>query len=220
MKLEKFAAAAALAVAALTVPEATAFAEPAEAPVVSADVLPSSAQGVDRGVGYSVERGADGRTLVASLTGGSFQVTSNKLEVTDVSGAVVASVPLHMALDTYAIEFAPRVEANGTRLVADVSAQEIGYWRKTSPRERSIEAGMAIGSVLGSIGGVIVGVVAGIATMGLLLPITLPVGMLVGALGGMGIGGALGGSIPNSDVPDMWQYQQECDYYNGYQYCW
>ncbi|MFE3542374.1 hypothetical protein ACFXK0_05320 [Nocardia sp. NPDC059177] len=116
------------------------------------------------------------------------------------------------------VNLAPRVEANGTRLIADVAAQEIGYWRKTSPR--SIEAGMAIGTAIGGIGGVIVGLVLGIATGGFLLPITLPVALIVGVLGGMAVGGAAGAAIPNSDVPDQWEYEMECRGSGDYRFCW
>ncbi|MBF6192881.1 hypothetical protein U3653_17095 [Nocardia sp. CDC186] len=118
------------------------------------------------------------------------------------------------------ITLEPRVDVNGTTLVADVSAQEVGYWRKTSPRQRSIEAGIAMGGLIGGVGGTIVGLVVGIAAGGLLLPISLPVSLIVGVIGGMAVGGAAGASIPNSDVPDQWDYQEECHNSGPYRYCW
>ncbi|MGY2022395.1 MULTISPECIES: hypothetical protein [Nocardia] len=122
-----------------------------------------------------------------------------------------------LTLEEHVITLTPRADVNSTTLVADVSAQEIGYWRKTSPRQRSIEAGIAIGGLIGGVGGTIVGLVIGIAAGGLLLPISLPVSLIVGVLGDMAIGGA---SSPNSEVPDQWDYQEECHNSGPYRYCW
>ncbi|WP_280243741.1 hypothetical protein [Nocardia abscessus] len=44
--------------------------------------------------------------------------------------------------------------------------------------------------------------------------------LIVGVLGGMAIGGTTGASIPNSDVPDQWDYQEECHNSGPYRYCW
>ncbi|MFC3960442.1 hypothetical protein [Nocardia jiangsuensis] len=219
MRIKKLTAVLALAVAAFTVTQATAFAQPDPA-VITAAELPGSATGEEQGVGYTVNGGADGRTLTAALTSGTFRVTGEVIEIADAAGAVVASVPLHIPVGQHQVSLAPRVEDDGTKLIAAVSAQEIGYWRMTSPRDRSIEAGAGIGAVLGSLAGGFLGVVLGIATMGLLLPITLPIGLIVGLLGGMAAGGAAGASVPNSDVPDRWNYQQECEYYRSFKYCW
>ncbi|MFB8031336.1 hypothetical protein, partial [Streptomyces sp. NPDC055990] len=115
-------------------------------------------------------------------------------------------------------ELAPRVE--GATLIADVSAKEIGTWRKTSPWERSIGAGVGLGAAGGALVGGFLGFVLGIATGGLLLPITLPVGLIGGLLIGMAAGGAAGGAIPNSQVPDQWQYEKECEHHGDYKVCW
>ncbi|MGY4102304.1 hypothetical protein ACW2Q0_22525 [Nocardia sp. R16R-3T] len=154
------------------------------------------------------------------MAGGTFRVTDDTIDVIAADGTSLASVPRALTLDDHVITLAPRVDANGTKLLADVAAQDIGYWRVTSPRQRSSEAGAGIGALIGGIGGAIAGIVIGIAAYGLLLPISLPLGLLIGVLGGMAIGGAAGASVPNSDVPDRWDYQQECYNSGPYRYCW
>ncbi|MGW4634883.1 hypothetical protein [Nocardia sp. NPDC004415] len=218
MKIKKFVLATALAIAAIGVVESTAVASPPATTQEALAALPAAASGVDHGVGYDAAR--DGNTFTATLTGGTFRVTDDAIEAVAADGTLISSTPRAIAFEQNVITLAPRLEANGTRLVADVAAQEIGYWRKTSPRQRSIEAGMAIGTAIGGIGGVIVGLVLGIATGGLLLPITLPVALIVGVLGGMAIGGAAGAAIPNSDVPDQWEYELECRGSGDYRFCW
>lgn len=218
MRIKNLVVATALAIAAIGLVENTAVASPPATTTEAVAALPGSAQGVDHGVGYEAER--DGNSFAAKLTSGTFRVTDDTIDVVAADGALIASVPRAISLDENVITLAPRVEAGGTRLVADVSAQEIGYWRKTSPRQRSTEAGIAIGGLVGGVGGVIVGLVIGIAAGGLLLPISLPVSLIVGLLGGMAVGGAAGASIPNSDVPDQWDYQEECRGSGPYRYCW
>lgn len=220
MRIKKFAATAALTVAAVGITCGTADAEPVPQPNASAPVLPGSVHGEDRGVVYNVDRGADGRTLTAELSGGRFDVTADAINVIATDGTQVASLPLQLQLGDHVVDLHPRVDSDGTKLAADVAASPIGHWRKTSPRQRSIEAGMGIGAALGGIGGALLGIIVGIATMGMLIPITLPVGLLVGVLGGMAVGGAAGAAIPNSDVPDQWDYQQECHGSGEFRYCW
>ncbi|WP_280183914.1 hypothetical protein [Nocardia cyriacigeorgica] len=218
MRIKKFAAATALAIAAIGLIENTAVAAPAP---VSADIvsdIPERTEGVDRGVSYVVQR--DDRTLAADITGGTFRVNDDAIEVIAKDGTSIASIPRALPIGEHVVTLAPRIEANGTKLVADVSAQEIGYWRKTSPKQRSIEAGIGIGGLIGGLAGAVVGIVIGIAGMGLLLPIALPIGLIVGVLGGMAIGGAAGAAVPNSDVPDQWDYQEECEYHGNYKFCW
>lgn len=205
---------AVLAIAATTVTCGSATAAP-EPPAISA---PAGAQGTDRGVGYDIT--SAGTTLTATLTGGTFRLGEDAVTVTNDAGAVVAVLPLRLPAGDRDLTLTPRITPAATTLVAEVSAQDVGYWRKTSPRQRSIEAGMGIGAVIGGLTGTFLGIVVGIATSGLLIPITLPIGLLGGVLGGMAIGGAAGAAIPNSDVPDQWDYQQECHGSGEYRYCW
>ncbi|WP_216896594.1 hypothetical protein [Nocardia alni] len=101
--------------------------------------------------------------------------------------ARIAVLPVELNSGTHQVSVANRID--GTHLAANISARDIGYWQLTSPRQRSIGAGMGIGGAVGAIGGLIVG-------------------------------GAAGAAVPNSDVPDQWEYQQECHYYDDYDYCW
>ncbi|MEU1982513.1 hypothetical protein [Nocardia sp. NPDC019395] len=218
MKIKKFTAAAALAIAALGVVENTAVAAPQPSAGKIAGVVPESARGVEQGVGYLVSR--DGRTLAAELTGATFAITEDTIDIVAGNGTHVASLPRAVQVGEHVLTLAPRVEANGTKMVADVAAQDIGYWRKTSPRQRSIEAGVGIGGGVGALTGLFVGMVVGIAAGGLLIPISVPIGLLAGAFGGMALGGAAGAAIPNSDVPDKWDYQEECEYIGDHRYCW
>ncbi|MGW5572365.1 hypothetical protein ACWEVD_14255 [Nocardia thailandica] len=218
MRIKKFVLATAIAIAAIGVVETTAVASPPATTQEALAALPASASGVDQGVGYEAAR--DGRTFTATLTGGTFRVTDHAIEAIAADGTLISSVPRVLAFEANVLTLTPRVEAEGTRVITEVAAQEIGYWRKTSPRQRSTEAGVAIGAALGGIGGVIVGLALGIATGGLLLPITLPVALIVGVLGGMVAGGAAGASVPNSDVPDQWEYEVECRGSGDYRFCW
>lgn len=214
MRIKRLAVATAFAIAAIGLVENIAVAAPPATTAEAVAALPDSAQGVDHGVGYEADR--DGNIFTATLTGGTFRVTDDTIAILAADGGAIASVPRALTLDEHVIMLAPRVEAAGSKLIADVSAQEIGYWRKTSPRQRSIEAGIAMGGLMGGIGGLVIGIAAG----GLLLPISLPVSLIVGVLGGMAVGGAAGASIPNSDVPDQWDYQEECHNSGPYRYCW
>ncbi|MET8799594.1 hypothetical protein ABZV91_24770 [Nocardia sp. NPDC004568] len=218
MIIKKFTVAAALAVAALGVVENTAVAAPQPTTAEISHAVPRSAQHTEQGVGYLV--GRDGRTLAAELSGGSFEITADSIDIVTGNGNRIASVPRAVRVGEQVLTLAPRVEANGTKLIADVATQDIGYWRKTSPRQRSIEAGVGIGGGAGALAGLFVGMVVGIAAGGLLLPISLPIGLLAGLFGGMALGGAAGAATPNSDIPDQWDYQEECEYIGDHRYCW
>lgn len=208
------AAIALLAVAATTATSGLADADPTP-PAVSA---PATQHGTEQGVGYEISRA--GTSLTTTLTGGTFHLTHDSVTVTDEAGATIAVLPLRLSADAHDLVLTPRIDAAAHTLVTDVAAQDIGHWRKTSPQQRSIEAGMGIGAAIGGLTGAFVGLVAGIATYGLLLPLTLPIGMIGGVLGGMAIGGTAGAAIPNSNIPDQWDYQQECHGSGEYRYCW
>jgi hypothetical protein len=214
MIIKKVAATALLTIAATAITCGTATAEPTREPWPASD-LPTTFEGNDHGVGYNVHR--DGATLVADIAGGAFHLGEHEVTVTGADGVVIASLPLQLPIGDHEVKFAPRVEG-GTKLIA--TAQDIGYWRHTSPRQRSTEAGAGLGSALGGLVGAFLGIAVGVATMGLLIPITLPVGLILGLVGGGLIGGAAGNSIPNSDVPDQWKYELECWDGKYYRYCW
>jgi hypothetical protein len=208
MRIKKIAATAVLTTAVLGVTGGTAAGSP---PAASTDVMtsvPNRVNGVDHGIGYTIDR--DGKTLTAALTGGTFTITEDTIDVTAADGAPVASLPRRLMFGDQLLILTPRTAANRTKLVATAAAQDIGYWRQSSPRERSMQSGMAVGAMVGSLVGGFIGIVIGIATGLLLLPITLVAGMAVGALGGLALGGAVGAAIPNSDTPDEWHYVEDC----------
>ncbi|AHH17049.1 hypothetical protein NONO_c22510 [Nocardia nova SH22a] len=207
------------AIALLTVAATTTTCGIANAdPTPPAIMAPAGQRGVEQGVGYDIAR--SGTSATVSLTNGTFRIGEDAVTIADGSGATIATLPLRLSVEDHALVLTPRTDATATTLIADVSAEDIGYWRKTSPRQRSIEAGMGIGALVGGLTGTFLGVVAGIATEGLLLPITLPVGLLGGVLAGMAVGGVAGAAIPNSDAQDQWDYQQECYDSGNYRYCW
>ncbi|MFD6156929.1 hypothetical protein ACFWF7_04265 [Nocardia sp. NPDC060256] len=197
MGIKKIAAVATFTLAATGIAGTVAHAEP-----VASSAQPSSVQGAEHDVAFEVAKSADGKSLAATLFGGTFSMTEDAVQVTDRAGAVVASLPLTIELDQGTVELRPRIDAAGTRL----TAEPIGYWRQTSPRQRSIEAGMAIGAFTGALTGAIVGLAIGIAGAGVLALLTFPAGFLAGALVGGAIGAGLGAAVPNSDVPDRWDY--------------
>ena len=210
MNARRTLATAVLATAAVAISYGTAGADPTP--------VPETISGSTDGIGYTLTRD-DVDTFTTTLTGGTFREGSHGIDILNTAGQAIAHLPLKVALDErYDAEISPRVE--GATLIADVSAKEIGTWRKTSPWERSISAGMGLGAAGGALVGGFLGLVLGIATAGLLLPITLPVGLIGGLLIGMAAGGAAGASIPNSQVPDQWQYDKECKYYGDYKVCW
>lgn len=198
MGIKKIAVAATFTLAATGIVGNVAQAEPA--PAISA--YPSTLTGAEQDVAFAVSRSADGKRLFADLSGGTFSMTADAVRVTDAAGTVIASLPLTIELDQGTVELRPRLDATGTHL----SAEPIGYWHQTSPRERSIQTGMAIGAFTGALAGGIIGLAIGIAGAGVLALITLPVGFLGGALLGGAIGAGLGAAVPNSDIPDRWDY--------------
>lgn len=196
--------------AALGVAGGTSYADPAAAPIAY--------RNVDQGVAYEVSQTErDGAEVVsARLDGGTFTLTADSVVVTDRGGKQIADLPLTVEFDGGEMALQPQISADGTQL----TAQPIGHWRTTSPKDRSTEAGASIGAALGGIVGLIVGLALGVATMGLLLPITLPLGMIIGVVGGAVAGGALGASIPNSDVPDQREYVPTCIEGYRHTYCY
>lgn len=177
---------------------------------------PEQATGTTAGVGYEITR--QDNTITATLDHGIFRDAENGIDVIDQTGRVIAHLPERIAVGTQDIVLTPKV--SGSKLVADAHAEDIGYWRQTSPAQRSIEAGVAIGGMTGALLGGFLGVVLGLVTGGIGLIITLPVGLIGGLLGGMAIGGGIGAGIPNSTEQDQWDYVEECEYYGDYRYCW
>ncbi|MFC9432394.1 hypothetical protein [Nocardia sp. NPDC057030] len=197
MEIKKVAMAVTFALAATGASGGAAHAMPA--PV---GVHPSTVRGSEHDMTLEASAAADGKSLSADLFGGTFVLTDNAVRVTDHAGAVVADLPLIIELDQGTIELRPRLDATGAHL----TAEPIGHWRQTSPKDRSIQNGLAIGAFTGALTGSVIGLAIGIAGAGVLALLTLPLGLLGGALLGGAIGAGIGATVPNSDTPDQWDY--------------
>lgn len=121
MKVTKLTATALLAVAATAITFGTATAEPATASWPTT-ALPVSFDGTQDGIGFHMDR--DGSMLVATLTGGRFQVGEHAVNVVDPAGAVVASLPMQLPVGDHEIALAPRLDAAGAKLVAEAQPSD------------------------------------------------------------------------------------------------
>lgn len=187
MRVKKLTGAAMFVIAATGIVAGTAHAES------ESSRHPTIVRGAIGDVGYEVIKSDDGKSLAANLFGGTFRVTDTALTVTDRAGNPVAAVPLTVELANRKVDIRPQVDQTGTRL----TAEPIGVWHMTSPRERSMWTGAAVGAFAGAI----IGIIAGLVVFSV---ITMPVGALIGGAIGAGIGAA----VPNSDVPDRWDYNE------------
>ncbi|QIS16185.1 hypothetical protein [Nocardia arthritidis] len=189
MRVKKIGAAAIFTIAAMGIAGGVAHADPAPG---STDAVPYTVHGAEHGVAFEISRSADGKSLAANLSGGTFTVTESALNITDPTGAVVASVPLTIEFEQGTVDLRPQVDATGTHL----TAEPIGTWHQSSPKERSSWSGAALGGFIGATLGML-GILGGP-----LVIVTFLGGALIGGLIGYGIGAA----IPNSDIPDRWDY--------------
>ncbi|GGK51373.1 hypothetical protein [Nocardia camponoti] len=201
--MKAFSAVALLTIAAIGVSGGTSYAAPVQ-----------QFQNVDHAVAYQVS--SDGAQITATLTDGTFRRNGDAIVVADRAGAEIASLPTTVTIDEGDVALGAEISSDGTKL----TASPIGYWRTTSPRERSTEIGTQIGGAIGGLVGVVVGLALGIATGGFLVPLTLPVGLLVGVIGGAIIGGLAGAAIPNSDKPDRREYVATCYGSGKYRFCY
>lgn len=216
--MKKFCVTAIMTVATIGTTYGTANAAPPAQPGASAPAPAISAHGEDHGVMYTVDRGADGKTLTAAVTGGRFDITADAITVLAGDGARIARFPLRLRLGKNQVTLSPRVRDHGTKLAAEVAASPVGHWRKTSPHGRSIRNGFVTGLMVGAIAGAILGTIVGIATLGLLLPFTLGGGVVFGAAAGAAIGAIAGALAPKSTVPDRWEEFDNNDDFNNDDY--
>ncbi|MBY8860136.1 hypothetical protein K7711_26950 [Nocardia sp. CA2R105] len=221
MRTPKFAAITMLAIAATAITYSVAAADPASAAAPTTLISPVTASGTDHGVGFSMRR--DGNAVALDVTGGTLRLDDRTVTIVAGDGSPVAALPLHLSMGDRTLDLGAHVDR--THLVAQVSAKDIGYWELTSPRQRSTSAGAALGALTGILGGIATGifvaVVLGVLSGGVLVPIAFPIGVaavVVGVIGGLIIGGISGASVPNSDVPDQWEYHKECHYIGNYDY--
>lgn len=223
MKIRKFAATAMFAIGAMAITGGTAYADPAAEPNSPA-VQQILRAGVDQQalVKYDIAASGPDKTVTVNLSGGTFALAGDSLNILDGAGKVLTSLPLNMQVDgtDQVISVRPSIENNGTQLVSHPVATPIGHWAPTSPQSRSAGIGMAIGAALGVVGGLIVGVIIAIATGGLGV-IAVPFTTMIGALIGVAVGGGTGSAAAPDNRQDGWTWQEDCytDSYTNSQVC-
>ncbi|MGW4339045.1 hypothetical protein ACWEK5_40540 [Rhodococcus koreensis] len=193
MKIRTLAATTALTVGVLGVASGTAQAAPDSAgtPVIA----PSIVQGVD----WTVTR--DGTDVVVDIASGSLAIENNHLIVRNGQGAVVASVPLALAVDGLVHPVAARVAGDTAVLTTNTDPAAASTVDRTGvpsdhDRPAPIEAGpralsltpaigTSLGEATGLVGGCLLGAIAGAA-------LSAPAVMLFGA---GPVAGCVGGAL-------------------------
>ncbi|MGW5575408.1 hypothetical protein ACWEVD_29785 [Nocardia thailandica] len=203
MRISTIAVTAVLALGGTVVGGAFAQAEPAavSAPATAAPGLTGSAESVD----YRTEVSEDRRSVVTTLTHGSFEILhENKVvAVRDAAGNVVEALPMLIRAGEHAIALTPALEADGTRLtltpvgeadrpLRDISAQE-RFFAETQRLQPQIIEGAAIGAAIGFVLGFPLGLF-------ILDFITVPVATVAGAAIGALAGYAAAGGQPAIDT--------------------
>lgn len=189
MKLNKFAATAALAIAAVGIASGTANAAPAAAPSTS--------------VNYTA--GQEGNSSVIKTDSGTLSIENGIFQIKAAAGNLVAGTPLQYQIDDFLFPIDAKVDGNKATLTPSLDLNRATYhpvalpfqegapWKTPYDREQSafnrmkdqISLGATIGSAGGAIGGAVVGCGLGLA-VGLVA--TAPLATLFGA-------GPLGGCI-------------------------
>ncbi|MFE7421039.1 hypothetical protein [Rhodococcus sp. NPDC057529] len=203
MKIRTLAATAALTVGVLGVASGTAQAAPDSAGTPA--IAPSIVQGVD----WTVTR--DGTDVVVHVASGSLAIENNLLIVRNGQGAVVASVPLTLAVDGLVHPVAARVAGDTAVLTTntDPAAGTVDHTGALSDlaRPAPIEAGppslsltpaigTSLGAATGLVGGCLLGAIAG-AAMSAPAVMLFGAGPVAGCVGGallLGSGSGLAGT--------------------------
>jgi hypothetical protein len=178
MRINKFTAAALLAIGATGVTAGTAYAAPAQVQPAHSQVAPVL-QGVDHGISYRSTLAA-GNALVTTVTAGTFAMTPDNKAVTvaDAGGALVGTVPTSVHVDGHTITVRPTIDRSGTRLtLTPVVGQVSGLRDINSQQWFFYELQRAsLGGIVGAIIGAIIGFF----------------GLFVSAIPGAIIGGIIG----------------------------
>ncbi|WP_024804836.1 hypothetical protein [Nocardia sp. BMG51109] len=186
MKYKKFAATSLLAIAATGVAAGTSYAQPA-APAEPGQVQQAapSVHGEDRGIAYTTQIDAAGKSVVTTVTGGAFSLdtAAQSVSLRNDAGDVVMQYPLAVVSGGQRGEVAASVAADGRTLtmtpqggvvaqVQNISAQE---WFFAELQRSSLGAGVgaAIGALVGFfflgvglIPGALIGAVIGLLVAG------------------------------------------------------
>ncbi|MBF6364212.1 hypothetical protein IU433_08825 [Nocardia puris] len=206
MKVRKFAASAALAVASLSVTAGTVHAEP-----LSVDLAPN--------VNYTAYN--DGATAVITVDAGQLIVDDGRFQIRADDGTVLAGVPLEFNVNNVAFPIDAEIDGRTARLTPSLNPdrartepvalpfQDQAPWKTPYEREVAAFSRMAstitvagvVGGIAGAVGAGVIGCLVGGVT---LAAATSPIAMMFGAgpIAGCLIGagalapiGAVGGSL-------------------------
>ncbi|WP_280458258.1 hypothetical protein [Nocardia carnea] len=197
MKYKKLAATAIMAAAATGIAAGTGYAAPAPAaPAVEQQAnAVSEVTGHDRGVDYTLALAEAGKSLITTVSGGTFSMdaANNAVVLTNAAGERLTSIPLSQQTGDQVVAVAATIEEDSSRLTltpqatpvagAPAQAQFIGaqQWFMNELQDASL--GAAVGAAIG-------------AAVGFLF---LGIGLLPGAIIGAGIGLAVAGGPPLLD---------------------
>ncbi|MEC3954383.1 hypothetical protein VMT65_15185 [Nocardia sp. CDC153] len=186
MRLKKFAATSALAIAALGISAGTAYADPAPAPEASA---------------IHWDAKIEGASVVLKTDLGSLDTQDGRFEVRDDQGALVTAFPLSFQMDGLAHPVAAQIDGNTATFtpnmdpsaatpapllhnVASQADQDAAWSNASSQFGIATGMGTLIGTLIGGVGGCVLGAFLG-------TPVLLP-GWVGGCLMGAGVGIPLG----------------------------
>ncbi|MFR9751631.1 hypothetical protein ACL02S_11405 [Nocardia sp. 004] len=187
MKFEKITAAVFMAISAVGITAATAYAEPA---VTEHPTAGYTTRGVDHGINYQITVSPVDRVVVTAVENGTFEITrSGAVVLESGDGSVVAEVPRRYAVGGRSIGIAQQIGADGRTLTLTptMTAEDIAELKDISSYDRLRE--QIDKNLPGVVGGAIVGGLLG-ATLFLIWGVSIPVGALIGGtVGGYIMGG-------------------------------
>ncbi|MEU4341051.1 DUF6861 domain-containing protein [Nocardia sp. NPDC023852] len=197
MRYKKFAATALMAIAATGVAAGTAYGAPPTAPAPAPPTAPAprdqatspTVTGADQGVGYVLQLADAGKSVVTSVTGGVFDLDTDKQSVSlkNAAGETVTTVPLATTAKGQQVQIAANIADEGRQLTltpqvaptanAPVAAEFIGAqeWFFAELQRASLGAlvggliGAAIGILFFGVGilpGAVLGAIIGLAVAG------------------------------------------------------
>ncbi|RMI34235.1 hypothetical protein [Nocardia stercoris] len=198
MQIRKFAATAALSIAAIGVTAGTVHAAPAEAP--------------GQTIGYHVDLTTTGATVTTD--GGSLVDDNGVLEVRSDDGTVGGAAPLAVRVDDFTFPIAAQINGNTATLTpqydlahatytpqdVDLPFQDSAPWKTPYDREvaawtrlaTTVGVGGVVGTATGAVAGAAIGCAAGAVATGLTVA---TITALFGGLGGAAVGCLAGASV-------------------------
>ncbi|WP_280377686.1 hypothetical protein [Nocardia wallacei] len=174
MTVDKFAAAALLAIGATAATAGIVHAEPAPATEIAV-------RATDHGIGYTTAPTADHLGVTTTVESGRFVAApdATSIALTDATGATVAVVPLGLQTAAGAVGITPRIDNDGRTLTltphSATAAQSIDEAADTLARKQyNAGVGALIGAGIGAVIGFFLGGVGAL--------VTVPIGAGLGAL--------------------------------------